>query len=81
MDFKNIIDLISRSNVNSDAMYDLVREASSLDLNDEENLRTVIRKGCGLANKSITKEQEDKLIKLLKDKGITPDLFSLLTKK
>lgn len=80
MDFKSIIDLISKSNVNSEAMYELVREASSLDLKDEENIRIIIRKGCGLANKSISIEQEDKIVKLLKEKGITPDLFSLLAK-
>lgn len=80
MDFKTIIDLISRSNINQEAMYELVSEASSLDLNDEENLRLIIRKGCGLANKTLSLEQEDRIVKLLKDKGITPDLFKLLTK-
>lgn len=80
MDFKNIIDLIARSNINQEAMYELVSEASSLDLNNEDNLRLVIRKGCGLANKTLSKEQEDKIVKLLKDKGITPDLFKLLKK-
>lgn len=80
MDFKNIIDLIARSNIDQEAMYDLVREASSLDLNDEENLRSVIRKGCGLANKTLSTEQEDRIVMLLKDKGITPELFRLLKK-
>ena len=47
MDFKNIIELISRSNVNQEAMYELVSEASTLDLNDEENLRKIIHKGSG----------------------------------
>lgn len=78
MDFKNIIDLISRANINQEAMYELVSEASSLDLNDEENLRSVIRKGCGLANKSLSIEQEDKIVSMLKQKGISPDLFKLL---
>ncbi len=80
MDFKGIIDLIARANINQEAMYELVQEASSLDLNDEENLRSVIRKGCGLANKTLSMEQEDKIVKLLKDKGITPELFKLLRK-
>ncbi len=80
MDFKTIIDLISRSNINQEAMYELVSEASSLDLNDEKNLRLIIRKGCGLANKTLSLEQEDRIVKLLKDKGITPDLFKLLIK-
>ena len=80
MDFKKIIDLLSRANINQEGVYELVSEASSLDLNDDENLRNIIRKGCGLANKSITTEQEDKILALLRDKGITPDLFKLLTK-
>ena len=78
MDFKSIIDLIARSNVNQEAMYELVSEASTLDLNDEDNLRLIIRKGCGLANKTLSQAQEDKIVKMLKDKGITPDLFNLL---
>lgn len=78
MDFKTIIDLISKSNINNEKVYELVKEASSLDLNDEDNLRIIIRKGCGLANKSISLEQENKIIQLLKDKGISPELFSLL---
>ena len=78
MDFKSIIDLISRSNVNQEAMYELVSEAATLDLNDEDNLRLIIRKGCGLANKTLSQSQEDKIVKMLKDKGITPDLFNLL---
>lgn len=80
MDFKSIIDLIAKSNVNQEAMYELVSEAATLDLNDEENLRMIIRKGCGLANKTLSASQEDRIIKMLKDKGITPDLFKLLKK-
>ena len=78
MDFKTIIDLLSRSNINQEAMYELVGEASSLDLSDESNLRTIIRKGANIANKTITIEQEDKLIALLKEKGITTDLLNIL---
>ncbi len=78
MDFKTIIDLISKSNIDNEKVYELVKEASTLDLNDDENIRSIIRKGCGLANRSITVEQEDKIINLLKERGITPELFSLL---
>lgn len=78
MDFKTIIDLLSRSNINQEAMYELVGEASSLDLSDESNLRTIIRKGATIANKTIPIEQEDKLIALLKEKGITTDLLNIL---
>ena len=78
MDFKTIIDLLSRSNINQEAMYELVGEASSLDLSKEENLRIIIRKGAEIANKTIPIEQEDKLIELLKEKGITTDLLKII---
>ena len=77
MDFKTIIDLLSRSNINQEAMYELVGEASSLDLSDESNLRKIIQKGAIIAGKTIPVEQEDKLISLLKEKGITTDLLSI----
>ena len=78
MDFKTIIDLLSRSNINQEAMYELVGEASSLDLSDESNLRKIIQKGATIAGKTIPVEQEDKLINLLKEKGITTDLLNIL---
>ena len=78
MDFKTIIDLLSRSNINQEAMYELVGEASSLDLSDETNLRKIIQKGATIAGKTLPIEQEDKLINLLKEKGITTDLLNIL---
>ena len=78
MDFKTIIDLLSRSNINQEAMYELVGEASTLDLSDETNLRTIIQKGAMIAGKTIPTEQEDKIVSLLKEKGITTDLLGLL---
>ena len=78
MDFKTIIDLLSRSNINQEAMYELVGEASTLDLSDETNLRTIIQKGASIAGKTIPLEQENKIVELLKEKGITTDLLSIL---
>lgn len=78
MDFKTIIDLLSKSNINQEAMYELVGEASSLDLREEDNLRKIIRKGAMIAGKTIPMEQEDKLIEILKEKGITTDLLNII---
>ena len=66
MDFKGIIDLLSKSNINQEAMYELVGEASSMDLSEESNLRKIIKKGALVAGKEISIEQEDKIINLLK---------------
>ena len=78
MDFKTIIYLLSKSNINQEAMYELVGEASTLDLREEDNLRKIIRKGAMIANKTIPMEQEDRIIEILKEKGITTDLLNVL---
>lgn len=76
MDFKRIIDLLSKSNINNDAVYELISEASKMDLSDEDNQRALIQKGAKLANKEITPEAEDHIISILKEKGISSELLS-----
>ena len=78
MDFKIIMDLLTKANVNQEAIYDLVSEASRIDLTNEENLRMIIRKGAGLANRTLSDDQENKIVTLLKEKGISQDLFKTL---
>lgn len=76
MDFKKIIDLLSKSNINNDAVYELIAEASKMDLSDEDNQRALIQKGAKLANKEITPEVEDHIISILKEKGLSNELLS-----
>ncbi|MGM9970217.1 MAG: stage VI sporulation protein F [Anaeroplasma sp.] len=78
MDFKNIIDLLLKSNISNDDITALIMKASSLDLSDEDNQRVLIRDCCKMANKEITPELEDKIISLLKEKGISNDLFNYI---
>lgn len=76
MDFRLLIDMLAKANINSEKIYDLVKEASCLDLSKEENQRILIREGAKLANKNLTKEMEDKIILILKEKGISSDLLN-----
>ena len=76
MDFRLLIDMLTKANINSEKIYDLVKAASSLDLSKEENQRILIREGAKLANKNLTKEMEDKIILILKEKGISSDLLN-----
>ena len=78
MDFKRVFDLLMMSNINSEDVSKLISEASTMDLSDEENQRILIRKGCSLANKEISSDMEDKIINILKEKGISNDLFSYI---
>lgn len=78
MDFKRVFDLLMMSNINSEDVSKLIAEASTMDLSDEENQRILIRKGCSLANKEISSDMEDRIINILKEKGISNDLFSYI---
>lgn len=76
MDLKKIIELLSKSNINNEAVYELISEASKMDLSKEENQRILIQKGAKLANRNISPEMEDRIIAILKEKGISNDLFN-----
>lgn len=76
MDLKKIIELLSKSNINNEAVYELISEASKMDLSKEENQRTLIQKGAKLANRNISPEMEDRIIAILREKGISNDLFN-----
>lgn len=78
MDFKKIFDVINKYNIDKNEVLDLVEEAKSLDLEEEDNVRYLIRKGAQLANKDLTEEDEDRILRLIKQKGINPDLLDLL---
>lgn len=78
MDFTKIIDLLSKSNIDNDGIYKLIALASQMDLSNEDNQRMVIREGAKLANKNIDKSTEDKIIEIIRQKGISSELFNNL---
>lgn len=78
MEFNKIIDMLTKSNIDNEGIYSLISEASSMDLSKEENQRELIRKGAKIANRDLTPEIEDKIIDILKEKGISNDLFNYI---
>ena len=78
MDLSSILSLLEKANINTNEVQDLIYEASRLDLSNEDNIRSLIRKSAKLANKDISIEKENQIISILKEKGISSDLFSLL---
>ncbi len=78
MDLSSILSLLEKANINTNEVQDLIYEASRLDLSNEDNVRSLIRKSAKLANKDISIEKENQIISILKEKGISSDLFSLL---
>lgn len=78
MDFKKIMDLISGANIDTNSMYELVSLASDLDLTEEDNQRLLIRKGFEITNKNLDLDTENQIINIIKEKGITQNLFDVL---
>ena len=75
MDFSKLIDIISKTNISSDKFQELILMASKMDLSNEENQRILIREGAKVAKKEMTPELEDKMIDLIREKGISNELF------
>ncbi len=78
MDFKKVFDVINKYNIDKNEVLDLVEEAKMLDLTDEDNLLSLIRKGASLAGKDLKESDEEKIVSLIKQKGLNPDLLDLL---
>lgn len=78
MDFKNVFDVINKYNIDKNDVLELVEEAKTIDLSDEDNLRYVIRKGAKLAHKDLSYEDEDKIMEIIKERGVSPDLLNLI---
>lgn len=76
MDFNKIMDLLTKSNINSEAISSLIDDASKMDLSIEENQRILIRKGAEVTGKKLSSDMENRIIAIIKDKGISNDLFN-----
>lgn len=78
MDFGKIWDFIADKNIEPKDILALVEEVKRMDVTDEDNLRKVIRKAGALANKDITSEKEDMLVKKIQKDGIDLSLLSMI---
>lgn len=78
MDFKKVFDVINKYNIDRNDVLDLVEEAKTIDLSDEDNLKYIIRKGAKLAGKELSETDEDKILEIIKERGVSPDLLNLL---
>ncbi len=78
MDINKVFELMEKNNIEQEQIFELVQEAKSIDLTNDEEIRTLIRKGSKLAKKDLNLEKEEQIISIIKEKGITPDLLELL---
>ena len=78
MNFMNLLDVIASNDVSPEKVFDLVQKIQNTDLDNEENLRSVIREVALLAGKNIDKLKEDSIVRKIKQNGINEDLFNML---
>lgn len=78
MNFGKIFSLLSDSNINKEEVFKLVDSIKQVDLDDEENLRSIIRQASLVANRSLTKELEDEIVNKIKREGLTTNLLDYL---
>ena len=70
--------LENKTNVRKEDLMKLAKSVSSKDLNDEKNLKKLIKDVARLAGKDISKEKEEKIINALKKDKIPKDLKNIL---
>lgn len=78
MDFGKIWDFIADKNIEPKDILALVEEVKKMDVNDEDNLRKIIRKIAVIANKDIPEEKENMLVKKIQKDGIDISLLGMI---
>jgi len=77
--FKNIFDEINKKvNIDKNKIFEIADSIKNADLSNEVVLRKLIRDIARLANKEVTKELEDNLVKKIKNEGVPSNLNDLL---
>ncbi|MCI6357812.1 MAG: stage VI sporulation protein F [Erysipelotrichaceae bacterium] len=75
----SIFDTVEKkTNVKKDDILSLAKSLSGKDLNDEKILRNLIKDVAKLANKTVSKEKEEKIINAVKKDKIPKNLNKML---
>ena len=68
----------SKTNVKKEDIVRLAKSITGQDLNNEKNLRKLIKDVAKLAGKEVSKEKEEKIIKTVQKDKIPKDLKNIL---
>ncbi len=75
----NIFDRVEKkTQVKKEDIIKLAKSVSNSDLNDENNLRKLIKDVAKLAGKEVTKEKEESIIKAVKKDKIPKDFKNII---
>ncbi len=68
---------LNEENISKEDVFKLAQSVKGADLNDEQNIRNLIRTVSQIANKEVSEELENKLVETIKKEGIPADFTSL----
>ncbi len=75
----NIFDKVEKkTNVRKEDIIALAKSVSGQDLNDEKNLRKLIKDVAKLAGKEVSKEKEESIIRAVKKDKVPKDFKNML---
>ncbi|HLS60902.1 MAG TPA: stage VI sporulation protein F [Virgibacillus sp.] len=75
---KGILDkLQQKANINPDEVYHVANNVKNADFSDERTVRNLVRNLSNLANKRISKEKEDQIVKSITKNNMPTDMQSL----
>lgn len=77
MNFNNILNFISNNNIEPEQVFNLVEKVKTMNLNDTNNIREVIREVSVMTNKPVSKEKEDEIVNKVVQNGINEDLLNM----
>ena len=78
MNMNRIFNFIAENNISPNDVFELVEKVKKLDLNNEQNIRMVIRDVSKLANKPIDSNKENQIVREIKQNGVTENLFNFV---
>ena len=75
MSLGKILDHIAQDgNISKEMIFQIVNQVKNADLSDERVLRKLIRDIGKIANRPVSRELEDQLVKKIKEDGVPSDL-------
>ncbi|MFG6114513.1 stage VI sporulation protein F [Halobacillus sp. MO56] len=75
---RNLFDQIQKkSNVSPDEIFKVADSVKNADLSDEKTIRNLVRQLSRMANRPVSKEKEDKIVKAIINQNMPLDMNSL----
>ncbi|QVK20323.1 stage VI sporulation protein F [Mycoplasmatota bacterium] len=72
-----LFQMLADQNINKDSVMKLAASLKNINLEDEENIRKVIKDVARIAGKTVDRDLEDQLVSTIKNDGLPSDLFNM----